>query len=468
MNTNKAFSLGGIVMIDKVEKTYGVFSNIFKEIGGNTKNFIPQVKLLVYNRLTHSVSEHQILNTYPAECMEKLGMKKKVPAERGLYRTLERIGKNFPIVHSRYQHLIKKHKLVDSKQVIDFSSTYLEGNKAELGEYGYSRDRRPDKPQINFGISTGINNIPTALTIQKGNVQDKKHMKTILNLVPKVIPKASLLIFDAGANSKVNKEKIRKMGYHYLTLKAKQVKTYKKHINYFRGKLNEGMVKHIFEMNNRHYYCCCVNKKEGGGEINYIFFCPELYSTQIKIKEKKFKRQKEKGNKMLRKRKTEKIPSDKGWVELIPQLQKTLFAMDNPYINGTEGFFILESSVDTEPRKILGLYKERDKAEKFIRALKEGLELRPIRHWNKWCIIGLFFVCFLTNFLINLTLFLSRNPVVKNVKLLKKYLINLTETVVYPRNGFRFHVLSNVSPQILSIFGVFVWRYRDKSLSLRW
>lgn len=131
--------------------------------------------------------------------------------------------------------MIKKYKLVDSKQVIDFSSTYMEGGKAELGEHGYSRDRRPDKPQINFGISTGINNIPTALTIQKGNTQDKKHMKTILNIVPKVIPQVFLLIFDTGANSKTNKQRIRRMNYHYLTLKAKQVKTYKKYIKYFKG-----------------------------------------------------------------------------------------------------------------------------------------------------------------------------------------------------------------------------------------
>jgi transposase len=40
--------------------------------------------------------------------------------------------------------------------------------------YGHSRNHRPDK-QANFGVSTGINSIPTALTIQKGNVQDKKH-----------------------------------------------------------------------------------------------------------------------------------------------------------------------------------------------------------------------------------------------------------------------------------------------------
>jgi len=93
-----------------------------------------------------------------------------------------------------------------------------------------------------------------------------------------------------------------------------------------------------------------------------------------------FERQKEKGNKLLKKRKTEKIPSDKGWIELIPQLQKTLLTMDNPYLNGIEGFFILESSVDIETEKILRLYKTRDKAEKFIRALKAGLELHPIRY----------------------------------------------------------------------------------------
>ena len=56
----------------------------------------------------------------------------------------------------------------------------------------------------------------------------------------------------------------------------------------------------------------------------------------------------------------------------------------------------------------------------------------------------------------------------RNVKLLKKFLMNLTLTVVYPENGFRFNVLSNVSQQILSIFGDFVYKYGDRSLPLRW
>lgn len=451
-------------MIEQVEKHYGVFSKLVAGIGGKAEDFIGCVKLHIYNRLTHSVSTHKVLETYPiAEIGRYIGLRNE-PAERSLYRTLERLGRNFPVILDNYQRLIQQLNLVDPNQVIDFSSQYIEGTKAELAEYGYSRDKRPDKLQINFGISTGINGVPTALTIQKGNTQDKKHMREILRVISKVIPENALLIFDTGGNSRKNKAKIRKMGYHYLTLRSKKVGTYRRHILYFRENLKNGNVKH-FEINERHYSCV---KKVENDETLYLFFCPELYKTQHEIKQHKFERQKHKGNQILKKRTHIRIPSDEGWVNLIPHLQRTIFPIENPYINGLEGFFILESSVVDEPEKILRLYKERDKAEKFIRSLKEGLELGPIRHWSKWAIYGIFLICFLTNFIINLTHLLSRASIVKNTKLLKKFLINLTLTVVYPPNGFRFTILSNVSPQILCIFGDFLRRYEDKSLNLRW
>jgi transposase len=225
MKNNSSIPLGGIVLMKKVEKRFGVFKELFTGIGGKSKDFLPCVKLHVYNKLTHSVSTHQIAETYPEEIAEYIGMK-EIPAERSLYRALERVGKNFPIILDRYQQFIKKHGLADSEQVIDFSFTYFEGSKAELAEFGYSRDKRPDKQQINFGIATGINEIPTAITIQKGNVQDKKHIREMLKLVSKVIPQRSLLIFDTGANCKDNKTRIKGMDYNYLTLKAKKVSTY--------------------------------------------------------------------------------------------------------------------------------------------------------------------------------------------------------------------------------------------------
>lgn len=460
---SNTLSLGGVSLIDKVEKDFGLISGVFGGLTKKAKDFEGRIKVLLYNRLTHAVAVHQILNTYPSEAFELLGMKDD-PSERSLYRSLELVGKFYPVVMERYQDVLKKHGLVDTQQLMDFSSTYFEGEKADLGAYGYSRDRRPDRKQVNLGISTGINDIPCALTIQRGNVQDKKHIRTLLNVTSRVLEENSLLIFDAGANSKSNKELIRKMDFHYLTLKPKKVKTYRKYVRLFsRGALQR------FEINNREYLCV---KKRDGDEFLYIFFSPQLFEDQIRKKEVRFERQKKKGNELVKKaerhKPVEKYPSDKGWVELFPSLQATLNRLDNPYVTGIEGFFILESSVNTSPEKILSLYKNRDKAEKFVRSLKEGTELRPIRHWTKWAIIGAVFICFLATALINLTLRLSKNSPVKNLKLLKKFLTNLTLTIVYPKNRFRLAIVSNISPPIQGIFGDFVHRYGDKNLGLRW
>ena len=51
---------------------------------------------------------------------------------------------------------------------------------------------------------------------------------------------------------------------------------------------------------------------------------------------------------------------------------------------------------------------------------------------------------------------------------LKKFLNNLTLTLVYPKNKFRFAVLSDISEEIKGILGDFVYKYEDKSLDLRW
>jgi transposase len=305
------------------------------------------VEYLVHNKLTYSVSIHQMLEVYPEELMRQLGMK-RMPSERTLYRTLERVGRGFPVLHERYQQFVRENELADSIQLMDTPSTYVEGEKAELAEFGYSRDKRPGRKQINFGISTGINGIPTALTIQRGNTQDKKHLRELLKLISKVIPENSLLIFDAGANTKGNRRKIRDLSYNYLTLKPKKVGTYKRYLSFFEEEFKKGNAEHL-ELNQRHYLE--VKKWEKDGSTAYICFSPELFLTQLRAKERKFKRQKERGKKLLKRRKPERIPTDMGWVELVPQLQRIFLTLDNPYLNGVEGFFILESSVDDAQKR---------------------------------------------------------------------------------------------------------------------
>ncbi|TAN35382.1 MAG: hypothetical protein EPN24_07210 [Candidatus Methanoperedens sp.] len=49
--------------------------------------------------------------------------------------------------------------------------------------------------------------------------------------------------------------------------------------------------------------------------------------------------------------KTKQEISKEGYIILHGSIQKTLAPISNPYINGLEGFFALESSVNDEPEK---------------------------------------------------------------------------------------------------------------------
>jgi len=446
MKENVSFSFGPIALMNKIDKKFNFFEIIFRGLGGKAKNLKESAKLYIYNKLADSLSINKILELYSFELLNEIGFKDEI-SDRTLYRNLERIGNNYKFLMENYQKFLKMNNLISEKQFIDFSSSYFEGNNSELGALGYSRDQQPGKLQITWGISTGMNEIPTALTIQKGNVCDKTHFSFMLNTVKKVLDKKSLLIFDCGGSTKNNKEKIIELGFNYLTLKAKQKNSYRKYLDLFKQQTKFG-----FFINGKIYF---YTKTKSENEHQYIFFSPDLKNDQIRKRDKKFQRELAKGDKILSKiNKGKPIGehiSRRGNIILKGEVQTTLTDIVNPYITGLEGYFILESSVDSTPKKILCLYKQRDKAEKLIRDMKEGTDLRPIRHWNKTVVIGYLLIVFLTNCLIKLTHFLSKNSVVKNLKLLKKYLNNLTVTIIYQKNGLKYEVLSNFSKEVRTI-----------------
>lgn len=463
MRNNISINIGSLILINKIDNKYNLFDSVLNGLIGKTKHLKESVKAFIFNRLGKCVSVNRLTEIYPKETFEYLGFREK-PKERTLYRDLERIGNKSKFILENYQQLLKRNGLVSNKQFIDFSSSYFEGNNSELGELGYSRDNQPGKKQLTFGIATGLNDIPTALTIQKGNVNDVKHFNFMLNTAKKVLNKNSLLIFDYGGNSRANKGKIVSSGYHYLTRRQKKRELYQKYLVIFKNSK-----KQRFVINEREYFC--VKVKEDS-EVKYIYFCKKLKDDQIRKREKKFIKELEKNDKLLRKikkgKEIAKYLSREGEIIAKGELQQTLAKIENPYINGLEGYFILESSIDEDSEKMLRLYKDRDKAEKLIRDMKEGTELRPIRHWSKLAIVGYLVIVFLTNCLIKLTHFLNKNSVVKNLKLLKKYLNSLTVTIVYDKSIFKFSVLSNVFPETKAILGDYIDKYEDKSLKLRW
>ena len=91
MRTNISFDFGNLILIKEIDHRFKFFDSLLDKISGKTKHLKQSAKLFTYNKLSKCVSVNRITDVYQDELFECLGFKSK-PAERTLYRDLERIG----------------------------------------------------------------------------------------------------------------------------------------------------------------------------------------------------------------------------------------------------------------------------------------------------------------------------------------------------------------------------------------
>jgi transposase len=70
------------------------------------------------------------------------------------------------------QSLAKKHLKDGALVLYDLTSTYFEGRTCPLAKHGYSRDGKPGKLQIEFGLLCNAEGCPVAVEVFEGNVAD--------------------------------------------------------------------------------------------------------------------------------------------------------------------------------------------------------------------------------------------------------------------------------------------------------
>jgi hypothetical protein len=68
--------------------------------------------------------------------------------------------------------LARRHLTGGTLTLYDVSSSYLEGRCCELAQHGYSRDHRPDRPQIVYGLLCDRAGCPVAIAVFEGNTAD--------------------------------------------------------------------------------------------------------------------------------------------------------------------------------------------------------------------------------------------------------------------------------------------------------
>jgi hypothetical protein len=91
-----------------------------------------------------------------------------------IYGALDWLGRQ----QSRIEAALARRHLAEGTLVLyDLTSTYLEGRCCPLAQYGYSRDHRPDKRQIVFGVLCNQHGCPVAVEVFAGNTADPATLK---------------------------------------------------------------------------------------------------------------------------------------------------------------------------------------------------------------------------------------------------------------------------------------------------
>lgn len=86
-----------------------------------------------------------------------------------LYRSLDWLVERQPAIESK---LAAKHLREGTLLLYDVTSTYLEGRCCPLAAHGYSRDGKPGKMQLVFGLLTTAEGCPVAVEVFAGNTAD--------------------------------------------------------------------------------------------------------------------------------------------------------------------------------------------------------------------------------------------------------------------------------------------------------
>ncbi len=109
--------------------------------------------------------------------------------------------------------LARRHLASGSLVLYDVTSTYVEGRCCPLAAHGYSRDHRPDRAQIVFGLVTDERGRPVAVEAFAGNTADPA---TLEAQVAKVRTRFGLsdivLVGDRGMLTSARIERLRETG----------------------------------------------------------------------------------------------------------------------------------------------------------------------------------------------------------------------------------------------------------------
>lgn len=393
------------IICTKESGSISVFSKLYDQYFG--KYFDHSA----YNNALKAISINKIFNPKSknglSNWLKDVDLDYQISNKNDLYDCLDYLETQQNQIEER---LSKKHKGKSNNILLyDVTSTYFEGKGAEdICKYGYSRDHRKDRVQVNIGLITSCDGTPISVEVIAGNISDKE---TLVGQVDKIKERFDIenltFVFDRGMKSKVNLDHLQSQGYSYITALSHQ-ELHKK------AEQNKGIQQGLFDKRE-------LSTFEIKGKYYSLVHSPFKYErdskarlkliekTEARLKEiQEFKRTyteaqiQDKVSKCINKYKCEKYLSYtiSGSKKASLKYERNIEKIEND--QQYDGFYMVESSTkEITGQGAVDQYKDLQLVERAFDSVKNHIDIRPIFHYKESRIKGHIFSCFISYFLLH-------------------------------------------------------------------
>lgn len=137
--------------------------------------------------------------------------------ENDLYDALDWLSEN----QDRIEKRLFKQTYADTTPTMylyDVTSSYLEGEQNELGEWGYNRDKKGGKKQIVIGLLCGADGSPVSVRVFKGNTTDLQTFSAQIEKTANEFGCSNVtMVGDRGMIKSAQIQELGSVGFHYIT-----------------------------------------------------------------------------------------------------------------------------------------------------------------------------------------------------------------------------------------------------------
>jgi len=373
----------------------------------SNSSFVAPIKAMVFNRLIAPGSD---LATSQWVKGQYIGGISEGILLQHYYRSLSQLVQiKQPLEIDLYNKLNNLFTLDFSLIFYDLTSTYFEGGGPSLARKGYSRDHRPDRPQVEIGLLVNRDGIPISHTIFDGNLKDSVTLPQIVEQMRASFKiKRCIFVGDKGMVTSRNLKELSLAGYEYLvSIQLRHSKEAEALLSLLPERDRFTKVKDnllVFELPPREgeRYLACYNplraQETREHRESLLQRCEEfLAQFQLPPKQGRTKDPQKIRLRIDRFLRRKRMASFFQY-SFDPQGKLTYHRQQEQIDKeaALDGLFIIKTNSQELSKEALALgYKTLWEVENAFREVKDFIKVRPIYHRNNDRVKGHIFICFL-------------------------------------------------------------------------